>query len=92
MFGIIPGSGVSNKFDGSFFLGGRVTKAGAGAAGKVWVYDTATKQNIAVVYSDALGDWALNGVRANPVFVISFDEQGQYNAVIRDNVIPAPMP
>ena len=83
-------------FAGSGFLAGEdpgiVTVAGAPAVRRVFVFDRSTHQLAATVVSDENGEWRVENLSlARRYYVVAFDHGNQFNAVIRDNITPAPM-
>lgn len=87
---------VRQPFSGDGFLAGEdpgiVTVAGAPASRRVFIFDRLSNQAVAVVPSDENGEWRVEYLNpARRYYVIVFDPELQFNAVIRDNITPAPM-
>lgn len=88
--------GTSLASGGLGFIAGQspalVTVAGAPARRPVYVLERAGLRVVASGYSGNDGTYMFEGLSPNRSFVVvAFDDQGQFNAVIRDRVIPAPM-
>ena len=81
-------------FKGSGFIAGQdpgiVTLAGAPGRARVFVYEGATHVLVAVTSSDKNGEWMVDLLDENRrYYVIAFDHELRFNAVIRDNIKPA---
>lgn len=87
---------AANVNGAGYFAGespGLVTVAGSPASRKIEVYDSLTGLLAGVTVSAADGTWSVNNVNpARRYRIIAYDHTGKFNAVIRDNVTPAPMP
>ena len=86
----------SFRFFGSGFLAGQdpglLTVAGAPAARKIQIRDKATHKLVDQVTSGADGSWRVEYLNMDrKYYVIAFDHELQFNAVIRDNITPALM-
>ena len=91
-----PFAPVLLGFSGRGFIAGQgdgvVTVAGATASRPVIVFDKTSFKPLARTVSDTDGTYRIIGIDENrKVFVVAFDPSGQFNAVIRDNITPAPM-
>ena len=87
---------VRNGLSGRGFISGQgeglVTVAGAAASRPVVVFDKKTLLPVIQVSSAEDGTYLARGLDPNRKFVVvAFDSSGQFNAVIRDNITPAPM-
>lgn len=55
----------------------------------VTLYNKVNLQPLAVTHSDQNGDYQFLGLNADlKIFIVAFDPQQEYNAVISDNVVP----
>ena len=83
-------------FSGRGFIAGQgdglVTVAGSPASRPVFVLDKQTLIPLVSSVSGNDGTYMMRGINPNrKVIVLAFDTTGQFNAVIRDNITPAPM-
>ncbi len=88
---------LKTHFRGKGYIAGEVpgivTVAGSAASRRVVVLDKQTRLPVRSTVSAADGTFRIDGLNPNRNFVvIAFDHQLQFNAVIRDNITPAPMP
>ena len=69
---------------------GSVTKLGVNYVNAtVVLYNKANLQPLAVRRPDENGDYEINGLNNSlTCFIIAFDNNRQFNAVIQDNVVP----
>ena len=84
----------ARRFLGTGFLAGKdpavVTVAGAPAARKIQVREKATHTLVEQVVSGTDGAWRVEFLSVNRrYYVVAFDHEQQFNAVIRDNIKPA---
>ena len=83
-------------FSGGGFLAGIdpgiVTIAGAPSKARIFVYEKATHRLVDTTTSDENGEWRVDFLDQNRrYYIVAFDANLQFNAVIRDNITPAPM-
>lgn len=88
-----PGPRIG-RFSGAGFIAGigpgLVTVAGAPARRRVILYDKATDVIVARSWSNPDGTYRFDGLNPDRrYYVVAFDHQLVYNAVIRDNIKPA---
>jgi len=87
----------SPKFSGGLgFIAGQdpglVTVAGAAARRPVYLFEKTGMRLVATQYSGEDGTYRFDGLSTEKRFVVvAFDTEQQFNAVIRDNITPAPM-
>lgn len=68
-------------------LGGTTVVNGAPASKLVVVFNRSTMQMIAAKWSDSDGTWRMEGLpqyAPRELFVVHFDETGQFNAIVYD--------
>jgi len=71
---------------------GLVTVAGAAARRPVYLFEKTGMRLVATQYSGEDGTYRFDGLSTEKRFVVvAFDTEQQFNAVIRDNITPAPM-
>ena len=85
----------SNLYTGSNSTGllrlvkGSTKKLGANYAfQKVCLYSCANNQLIAATTSDENSNYQFEVYSSTPVYIVAFDNDKQFNAVIQDNVVP----
>ena len=80
----------SHLLDRSIYeISGQVQKQGIPNQTTVDLYLKKTKQLIATIVTDKNGCYSFTSLKKTMVyFVVAFDSQRQYNAVIQDNVVP----
>jgi hypothetical protein len=84
-------------FSGNGYIAGNapaiVTVAGVPAPRPVRVLERKSLRLCGFATSASDGTFSISGLDTGRQFlVIALDNQGQFNAVIRDNITPAPMP
>jgi len=88
-------AGPKAGFNGYHKLAGQgagiVTVAGAPASRPVWIYSARSRFPVYATQSNSDGTWEVLNIANEPYTIIAFDNQGQFNAVIRDNITPVPM-
>lgn len=87
---------LARRYTGNGFIAGSgagiVTVAGSPAKRRVVLFDAGSLRLVRVTSSNANGEYLFPYLNQNRRFVVAaFDDQNQFNAVIRDNVTPAPM-
>lgn len=88
---------MAGFFQGSGYIAGEgdaiVTVAGVPASRTVLVIERKSLRVAARIASNGAGNYSIQNIDMNLSYiVIGLDYEGQFNAVIRDNVTPAPMP
>ena len=88
----VPG----RPFSGDGFMAGIdpgiVTVAGAPAALEIFIFDRASSKLVWKTESAEDGTWRVDYLnRSRLYYVVAFDPELRFNAVIRDNITPAPM-
>lgn len=72
----------------SLSIKGQVLKRGINIPCRVRLFVKATGQLFKDVVTDANGYYEFNEIPLNRYYVVAHDPDGEYNAVIQDNIIP----
>lgn len=80
--------GATYKNERNFAIKGRVLKKGIHLPCRVRLFIKATGQLVQDVATDENGYYAFQMISLNRYYVVAHDPDGEYNAVIQDNIIP----
>lgn len=77
-----------HEFTNGLYIKGQVLKKGINIPCRVDLYYRNTKKLAKTVTTDNQGYYQFDDIELGRYFIVAHDPDGEYNAVIQDNIIP----